>query len=224
MRVSLRFSDRRVLAACACATVVVASLAYAGLRMAGHKAAHPQSPAASRVAALEYPAPSPTLPATIKVAHSDTRDRTSMTLELRSLTPAPAQGYRISNTRLRFVSRYDGAARDAEHPELSVQCTLSLDSSTPGALAVSKPGGFIADGTPVATRFAKGGDPPYSSKVTKGVCHETLRFKLDTAALVALANAKQATARFGVVELKLSAPQLHDLREFAARMNPRVPL
>lgn len=224
MPIPSRFSDRRVLIAAAAGTAVVASLAYAGLRMAGHGGTRRPSSAAAKARSVEFPPPSPSLPATIKVTHSDTRDRTSMTLDLRPLSATGPQGYRISNARLRLVSRYDGAARDAEHPELSVQCMLTLDTSSPGALAVSKPGEFLADGASIRTRFAPGGDPPYSSKSSKGVCHETLRFKLDTPALVRLAAAAQATARFGVVDVKLSAAQLHDLREFAARMNPRVPL
>ncbi len=143
-----------------------------------------------------------------------------MVLEFKELRPS-AQGYRLSAGTLKITSEFDGRSRKPDAGELSVQCSLSLVTSTAGALApASPPGDLLVDGREYPVKPAFPGESGYRSKSKSGELHESLAFRIATKDLLSACKGSSVSLRLGTVKLVLTPPQLSDLREFVARMDP----
>jgi len=171
---------------------------------------------------LAYPASKGTLPASITISYNAHKDRTKMTLELRKVPTDPGSAAGVSDVIIKLMSEYDGRTRPADRGESSVDGVVIVKCKAPGPLVVSgAPGAFEADGQSVHLHPPAKDKPAYSSETQPDHVKETLAFRVRTAGLLKVAQAKSVTASFGSVRVHLTEEQLGDLREYAARMNPK---
>lgn len=180
-------------------------------------------PTTKQKAAAEfaYPASVGALPGSITIVYDAAKDRTKMTFRTREVRLTPPSGTRVSNVELKFVSEFAGQTRRADAGELSVQCLITLVTSAAGTLAPSTPpGDLTADGSTFKLRAAFEGESGYKSRAKPDGVHEALAFKIFTKDLIKIVAATNASGHIGALGFTLSAAQLTDLREFAARMDP----
>jgi hypothetical protein len=170
--------------------------------------------------ALPYPPRSASAPASIRSAYDSANDRTTMTLSLPGLrADPPVPG--VAALTLSLTSSFAGRERAPDKPEGSADASLSAVCQSPGALAFSGPPGTLtADGADLPLREASGKNH-YNSTPAPGGVEESVRFRVNTPDLVAAANAQQVALTIGRVRVPITGQALSDLREFAARMNPR---
>jgi hypothetical protein len=169
--------------------------------------------------ALAYPASSGVQPRTLEVLYDGANDRTTMTLRLTGMRTSG--GTPVSAVTLHLTSMHKGRIRPADDPEGSVDGRIVVQTSSPGILAYSgAPGRFIIDGQPTPLRepSGKGG---YTSARIPGGAEESVRFRFPTEQLIAAAQSSSFSLSFGKMEIEVAGQQLADLREFAARLNPR---
>jgi hypothetical protein len=172
-------------------------------------------------ASPEYPTAGPKVPSSIEFKYDGASDRTRMVLTLKNMEVKARSGFGAADTRLVITSSYEGSARAPDRHETSVSCKLSAKVAAPGLFSyVGSLGELTADGraVPVREDVKKGEEAGQPIQSSGGV--ETVRFKLDTEDLLALASAGSVAGRFGAMEFSLTASNLKDLREFAAQMNP----
>lgn len=219
----------RVVALIVVGLIVVGLVGWIALRpttshaRAAGSARKDAAPTADQRAALDlaYPTPGPTLPPSISIVYAPEHDRTRMTLTTVGLA-ASAPSYNLTGLTLRWISEFSGKARRPDAGELSVQCVLTGVSQPEGALAASSPPAeFVANAATIEARPAVRGKTGYTSKPRPDGSHESLAFKVRTADLITIANATSVQLKAGVATVPLSPAQIHDLREFVARMNPR---
>ncbi|MBL8761476.1 MAG: hypothetical protein JNL50_09260 [Phycisphaerae bacterium] len=197
--------------------VGVAAYAWPGSRTS--------APSAKQRAAAElaYPDSSGPLPEAITVTYDAGKNRTQMCAELAALSASAPAGYRLSTATMRVRSEFTGERRREDRGELSVRVDLLIESSPPGALAPSSPVAELnVNGKVLAARGASDGSSGYEPAKGRGGRGESLEFRVSTKDLIELASSKAASLKAGVVSVQLSAREIAVLREFAARMNPRL--
>lgn len=217
----LRAADlnRITLAAIAGAVVLVTGgwIAYARSGASVGKSTAKQQAAAM----FEYPTPSDNMPKAITTDYSVAKDRSTMTLALGSLPANAPIAFRTAGASLVIRSEFSGRTRDPSQGELSVRMTLSVKSIPAGVLAPSSPiAEFVANGHAFHTR----GPSDHSSgyRTAKANAPESLDFRVSTKDLIAIAHANSATLKAGAAVVTLSSHEMSLLREFVARMNPRL--
>lgn len=154
-------------------------------------------------------------PKTMEIAYDPVAGRTGMRLRLSGLriTGRGAGG----GAMLHLTSTFEGRERARDNPEGSVDGALVVQTARSGALAYSGPPGTVTvDGRTTPLR-----EPADGAAYLPGVPEESVRFRFPTADLVAAATSERVVLTFGTVEVELSDQALADLREFAARLNPR---
>jgi hypothetical protein len=228
--------------ACVAGVAVIASIAYVSRTGEGgiRSIATPRATATKRdakpshdlpkptqknqtVAALNYPTASADLPSTIAIKYNSNEDKTEMVLRLAGLGLRADSRSRATDAAFRITSEFHGAQRDPNSGELSVVCAVVVTSSSGGVLALgSIPPDIVADGVSLPTRPIQNASRTHVIEREGAVFHETVRFKLETEQVLALAAAKQATIRVGSAEVILDSRHMADVKEFAARMNPRL--
>jgi hypothetical protein len=162
------------------------------------------------------------LPPTISVKYDPKDGKTEMVLRLSGLNVQCKSGAGVTESAFRVTSEFHGTQRDPNVGELSVVCAVVVTSKSGGLLAMgSTPPDIVADGVSLPTRPIQNTAKSHVIERVGALFHETVRFKLDTEQLLALASAKQASVRIGSVEVLLDQRHLADVKEFAARMNPR---
>lgn len=175
-----------------------------------------------RAAEYNYPTPSAALPKSIAVSYDPGKDRTTMTLMLAGMPVSVPSAYRTTGPSFQIISEFAGQSRKPDAGELSVRCLFSATTTTPGVLAPSSPiATFTADGTSFESRPPPSNKAPFRSESSPAGTREIVEFRLSTSGLIALAHAKSVSAQIGTATLTFSPSQISDLREFAARMNPR---
>lgn len=183
---------------------------------------HEPSKKQQRAAEYNYPTPSAALPKSIAVSYDPGKDRTTMTLTLAGMVVNVPSAYRITGPGVQIISEFAGQSRKPDAGELSVRCLFSATTTTPGVLAPSSPiATFTADGTSFESRPPPSNKSPFRSESSPAGTREIVEFRLSTSGLIALAHAKSVSAQIGTATLTFSPTQISDLREFAARMNPR---
>jgi hypothetical protein len=167
--------------------------------------------------ALPYPTSTGARPATMEVTYDAASGRTSMTMRLDGLRATGRRAAGVGGATLHLTSSHKGRVRGPDDPEGSVDGSFEVRTSTPGVLAYSgPPGTATADGRAAPLRPPKSGEA-YSSAGRE----ESVRFRWPTEDLVRAANSGAVSMTFGGIEVELSRAHLADLREFAARLNPR---
>lgn len=202
--------------------LVGALLGACALASCGDKPTKAQAKAAedARLLALPYPPSSGSQPASLGFMYDDATGRTSMTLHLKGLRAGGRRASNVSAVALHLTSSYKGRERARNNPEGSVDGSLVVRTSAQGVLAYSGPPGMVTAGgrtTPLKGPSGKGAYTPAPS----GGGEEVVRFRFPTEDLVSAVNSDAFTMAFGGIEIELSGAALSDLREFAARLNPR---
>jgi hypothetical protein len=170
---------------------------------------------------LPYPQSTGALPASITITYDAPLDRTTMTLRLTGLRVSGRSSAQVSSATLHLTSSHKGPTRASNNPEGSVDGSLIVQTTSPGILAYSgSPGAAVINGQAHPLREASGKER-YTSAKPPERREEVVRFRFPTEPLVAAVNAGPVTLTFGAVQLDLSGPQLADLREFTARLNPQ---
>ena len=127
----------------------------------------------------------------------------------------------VREATLYLTSEHKGRERARDNPEGSVDGSLSVLAAAAGVLAYSgAPGEWLVDGEKMPLREASGKDP-YTSRAAAGGFEETVRFRAPTESVVAAANGGSAALVIGTVRIELTTQQHAELRELAARLNPR---
>jgi hypothetical protein len=173
--------------------------------------------------ALTYPASTGTRPASMEISYDGAADRTIMTVRLTGLRVSGGGAASVRGATLYLTSSHEGRVRAADNPEGSVDGSIVVQASTPGILAYSgAPGTVTAAGqtTPLKGPSGKGGG--YSSTKTVSGVDEIVRFRFRTEDLVSGVAAGGLTMTFGTIQVEVSGQNFADLREFVARLNPRL--
>lgn len=171
--------------------------------------------------ALPYPASSGVLPRSIEISYDGATDRTSMKLRLSGMRVSGGGSANVGGVTLHLTSSHKGRVRPKDDPEGSVDGSLVAEVSSPGMLAYSGvPGNVTADGETTPLKASTDKDGYVSAKATGGR-EEVVRFRFPTKDLVRATAATSVTMSFGTIQIDISGQQLSDLREFAARMNPK---
>jgi hypothetical protein len=220
---------RRVILVSAIALAVIGAGAAALLVLGGDedRESKAQKAAAKRereaeLLAMQYPASTGVLPATIAISYDSATDRTFMTLKLAGLRVSGRGAQGVSAATLVLTSSHKGRVRPADNPEGSVDGNVTVQASSPGSLAFSgAPGSISIGGQVTPLKDPSGKDSGYSSRKTAAGHEESVRFRFPTRDLVAAAQSDGFTMSIGTVQLEIAGQALADLREFAARMNPR---
>lgn len=201
-------------------TIVLVGAGWIAYARSGAGLAKPN--AKQQAAALfEYPRASSDIPKAITTEYSVARDRSTMTLVLEGLAVGAPTGFRATGASLAVRSEFPGRSRDPDRGELSVRMDLSVRSKPAGVLAPSSPiAEFEADGH--AFRARGPSDHTSGYRAAKDDARESIEFRLSTKDLLALTHANSATLKAGAAVVTLSSHDLSLLREFAARMNPRL--
>lgn len=172
-------------------------------------------------ALFDYPSASADMPKAITIEYTVAKDRSIMTLELDGLAVRAPSGFQTTAASLAVRSEFSGRARDPRKGELSVRMILSVHSNPAGALAPSSPiAEFETDGHKSQARGPSDHSSGYHA--AKGNAPESLEFRVSTKDLLAIAHANTARLKAGAVVITLSSHELSLLREFVARMNPRL--
>ena len=168
--------------------------------------------------ALAYPKSTGTQPRTIETTYDGAADRTLMTLRLTDVRLAGSGAVNASNAILNLSSSHKGQVRAQDDPEGSIDGSLDIQTKAAGMLAYAGPPGTLtADGKPMPLKEASKKNTGLKSSPGE----ETVRFKVATKDLVAAANASAVSLTIGTVQVELTPAALADLREFAARLNPK---
>ncbi len=173
--------------------------------------------------AMAYPESSGTQPKSIEIVHDGATDRTTMTLRLEGLRAVAASDGRAVGgaATIHLTSSHKGQTRATDNPEGTIDGSVVIRGVAPGTLAFSGDAGKVsADGREMTLRSA--GKNAYTSVKGPGGHDETLRFKFATKDLVATATSGSAAFTFGTLRVDLGRAALADLREFAARLNPKA--
>ncbi len=171
--------------------------------------------------ALPYPTSTGRQPATMTLSYDDATGRTNATLRLTGLRVSGRRASNVSGATLHLTSSYKGHERAPDNPEGSVDGSIIVQTSAPGVLAFAGPPGTVtADGRITPLKKASGKDG-YSSADGPSGRDEVVRFRFPTEDVVAAAHSSRVTISFGGIEIELSGAHLTDLREFAARLNPK---
>lgn len=199
--------------------VIACALAACGESAASEKAskAAAKQKKDQELLALPYPKSTGTLPRSMQVRYDPTGDRTEMTLQFPGLKTASGG---VGPLTLTLTSSHKGRVRGADNPEGSIDASAAAVSSNAGSLAFAgAPGVIVIDGNEMELIEPSGGSA-YMSVPASGGTEEVVRCRVPTPAIVAAANGGSVAFRFAGKEFPLSAPQVADLKEFAARLDP----
>jgi heat shock protein HslJ len=171
--------------------------------------------------ALSYPKSTGIQPKTMEITFDGASNRTSMMLRLVDLRVSGDGARQVSSSVLHLTSSHKGRVRPSDDPEGSVDGSLVAQSSTSGVLAYSgAPGTVTADGQTTPLKGASGKNE-YSSTKTATGNEEIVGFRFPTKDLITASKASNLSMAFGTIKVELTGQQLEDLREFAARLNPK---
>ena len=195
-----------------------------------HKHSDPESPSfrppSDRQVAslkLDYPKSTSRAVHAISTTYNAHKDRTKTTVELKEPQSAPGASFApgVLGVVLKVTSEFSGKTRPADHGEGSLDGEVVVKGKAAGTLAASDaPGEIEIDGTVVHLHHPAKGKPPFASEPQPDHINETIRFRVHTTTILKAAAAHSVILRFGKVQVQLTADQIADLREFAARLNP----
>jgi len=174
-----------------------------------------------RLLAMEYPRSTGVQPRSMEISYDGAADRTFMTLRLTGMRVGGGGASSVSSATLHLTSNHKGRTRPTDNPEGSVDGGLIVQTSSPGVLAYSGPPGRVTIGGETLPLKDASGKDEYSSTKKGSGAEEIVRFRFPTEHLISAATSGGFTMSFGTVQLEISGQNLADLREFAARMNPR---
>lgn len=206
----------RIIAILAVVACGIASCGDDGASAKASKAAAKQKKD-QELLALPYPKSTGTLPRSVQVRYDPTSDRTEMMLQIPGLR---ALSGGVGPLTLTLTSSHKGRVRGADNPEGSVDASAAAVSGNAGSLAFAgAPGVIVIDGNVIDLVGPSEGSA-YMSVPTPGGTEEVVRCRVPTPAVVAAANGGSVAFRFAGKDFPLSASQVADLREFAARLDP----
>jgi hypothetical protein len=170
--------------------------------------------------ALTYPRSTGVQPASMQIAYDGATGRTTMTLRLTGMRISGTGSQGVRQPALHLSSSYKGQTRAPDNPEGSVDGSLIATATTPGALAFSGAPGTVTIGSQAMPLKKPSEGEAYTSARAAGA-EESVRFRFPTEHLIAAVNSGPFTMTVGTLQLEISGQNLADLKEFAARLNPR---